>query len=193
MAIVREDGGGRTDVIDRAFRRMEAKAAEWGVPLLVGEFGIPGRARRAGTYVDYLYDRLDEVLASAMQWTVAPRWTPQAGDGWNGEDFSLLDGFGRPRPNYRPRPYPRRVAGLPLCFCFQATAPPRGCPRLEFTWAHHPGIGPTEIAVPAAVFPAGCHVSVEPAGATCRWDPSRGLLTCEAPHATRIRVVLETP
>ena len=44
LAIVREDGGGRTAVIDRAFGRMEAKAAEWGVPLLVGEFGIPGGA-----------------------------------------------------------------------------------------------------------------------------------------------------
>jgi endoglycosylceramidase len=193
MAIVREDGGGRTDVIDRAFRRMEAKAAEWGVPLLVGEFGIPGGARRAGDYVDYLYDRLDAVLASAMQWTVAPRWTPQAGDGWNGEDFSLLDGIGRPRPNYRPRPYPRRVAGVPLCFGFEATAPPRGCPRLEFVWVHRPGLGPTEIVVPAGLFPPGSRSRVEPAEATCLWDQSRRLVTCAAPRATTVRVVLESP
>jgi endoglycosylceramidase len=193
MAIVREHGGGRTDVIDRAFRLMEAKAAEWGVPLLVGEFGISGGARRAGEYVDYLYDRLDGVLGSALQWTVAPRWTPQTGDGWNGEDFSLFDGTGRPRPNYRPRPYPRRVAGVPLCFHFQAAAPPRGCPRLEFAWAHQPGLGPTEIVVPAGLFPRGARSRVEPADTACLWDESRRLLTCEAPRATTVRVVLETP
>ena len=81
LAIVREDGGGRTAVIDRAFGRMEAKAAEWGVPLLVGEFGIPGGARRAGDYVDYHYDRLDAALASAMQWTVSPRRAPRPARG----------------------------------------------------------------------------------------------------------------
>ncbi len=126
LAIVCEDGGGRTAVIDRAFGRMEAKAAEWGVPLLVGEFGIPGGARRAGDYIDDHYDRLDAALASATQWTVSSHRSPRAGDGWNGEDFSLLDAAGRPRPNYRPRPYPHRVAGVPVCFRFEATAPPRG-------------------------------------------------------------------
>src|SRR5262249_11503679 len=83
LAIVRDDGGGRTAGIDRAFGRMEAKAAEWDVPLLIGEFGIPAGAHRAGEYVDYLYDRLDAALASGMQWNVSPHWTPQAGDGWN--------------------------------------------------------------------------------------------------------------
>src|SRR6185312_9201281 len=136
LAIVCEDGGGRTAFIDRAFGRMEAKAEEWGVPLLVGEFGIPGGSRRAGEYVDHHYDRLDAALASAMQWTVSPRWSPEAGDGWNGEDFSLLDAARRPRPNYRPRPYPQRVAGVPVRFRFEATAPPRGEPRLEFVWEH---------------------------------------------------------
>ena len=193
LAIVREDGGGRTAVIDRAFGRMEAKAAEWGVPLLVGEFGIPGGARRAGDYIDYHYDRLDAALASAMQWTVSPRWSPRAGDGWNGEDFSLLDAAGRPRPNYRPRPYPHRVAGVPVCFRFEATAPPRGAPRLEFVWAHRPGLGPTEIVVPAGLFPPGSRPRAEPGDATCLWDPSRRLLTCDAPRPATIRVVLESP
>src|SRR5262249_61333322 len=124
-------GGGRPADIDRAFGRIEAKAAEWGVPLLVGEFGISGGARRAGDYIDYHYDRLDAALASATQWTVSPRWSPRAGDGWNGEDFSLLDAAGRPRPNYRPRPYPHQVAGVPVRFRFAATAPPRGGTRPE--------------------------------------------------------------
>ncbi len=190
LAIVRQDGSGGTAVIDRAFRRMEAKAAEWGVPLLVGEFGIPGGARRAGDYVDYHYDRLDAALASGMQWTVSAR---RAGEGWNGEDFNLLDADGRPRPNYRPRPYPHRVAGVPVCFRFEATASPRGGPRLEFVWEHRPGLGPTEIIVPAGLFPPGSRPRAEPGDATCLWDHSRGLLTCDAPRPGTIRVVLEAP
>jgi endoglycosylceramidase len=193
LAMMREDGGGRTAAINRSFSRMEAKAAEWGVPLLLGELGIPGGARRAGDYIDHLYDQLDAVLASAMQWNVSPRWTPQAGDGWNGEDFSLLDGAGRPRPSYRPRPYPRLVAGLPLCLQFASKAPPRGGPRLEFAWSHQPGLGPTEIIVPPGLFPPGSRTIVEPDDARCHWDESRRLLTCDASRPVTIRVVLETP
>lgn len=193
LAIVWEDGGGRTALIDWGFGRMEAKAGEWGVPLLVGEFGIPGGARRAGDYIDYHYDRLDAALASAMQWTVSPGWSPQTGDGWNGEDFSLLDSAGRPRPNYRPRPYPSRVAGEPVRFRFEATAAPRGGPRLEFVWSHRPGLGPTEIVVPAGLFPPGSRPRAEPSDATCLWDPSRRLLTCDAPRPATIRVLLESP
>jgi endoglycosylceramidase len=190
LAIVRLDGGGRTAVIDRAFRRVEAKAAEWGVPLLLGEFGIPAGARRAGEYVDYHYDRLDATLASGTQWTVS---SSRAGEEWNGEDFSLLDAAGRQRPTYRRRPYPQRVAGVPVCFRFEATAPPRGEPRLEFLWEHRPGLGPTEIVVPDGLFPSGSRPRAEPGDATCLWDQSRRLLICDAPGPVSVRVVLESP
>ena len=163
-----------------------------GVYRSFGEFGIPGGTRRAGDYVDYHYDRLDAVLASGMQWTVSPRGAPQAGEGWNGEDFSLLDAAGRPRPNYRPRPYPQRVAGVPA-FRFEANAPPRGEPRLEFVWAHVPGLGPTEIVVPEGLFPPGSRPRAEPVDATCLWDDSRRLVTCDAPRRATIRLVLESP
>ena len=153
----------------------------------------PGRRRRAGDYVDYHYDHLDAALASGMQWTVSSRQMHQDGEGWNGEDFNILDAAGRPRRNYRPRPYPHRVAGVPLCFRFEATAPPRGGPRLEFVWAHRPGLGPTEIIVPEGLFPPGSRARAEPGDATCLWDHSRRLLTCDAPRPAKIRVVLESP
>jgi endoglycosylceramidase len=193
LAIVREDGGGRTGAIDRAFRHMEAKAAEWNVPLLLGEFGIPGRSRQAGNYVDHLYDRLDAALASGMQWNVSPHWTPQAADGWNGEDFSLLDGAYNTRACYRPRPYPRRVAGVPLCFRFEAAAPPQDRPRLEFVWAHQPAFGLTEIVVPRGIFLQDVRPRVEPANTTCWWDESRRILSCDSSLHATIRVILEAP
>src|SRR4029077_14775126 len=87
LAIARQDGGGHTIAIDWVFGHLEAKAAEWGVPLLLGEFGIPAGARRAGDYVDALYDRLDAAPAPGMQWTVAPRWTPRGGGGGEGGEL----------------------------------------------------------------------------------------------------------
>lgn len=193
LAIVLEDGGGPNLAIAGAFGRMEAKAAEWGVPLLVGEFGIPAGARRAGDYIDDHYDRLDSILASATQWNVSPRGAGPNGAGWNGEDFSLLDAAGRPRPNYRPRPYPQRVAGEPVFFRFEATAPTQRGPRLEFGWIHNPGLGVTEITVPAELFPPDARPRAEPGDATCLWDHARRLLICAAPRPTAVRVVLESP
>jgi endoglycosylceramidase len=193
LAIVREDWRGNTAAIDRAFDRLEAKAEEWCAPLVLGEIGIPGDAGRAGDYVDYLYDRLDALIASALQWNIAPGWTAERRDGWNGEDFSLLDGAGQIRPNYRPRPYPRRVAGMPRCLRFERRSSPRGCPRLEFAWDHRPELGSTELEVPAGVFPEGAVSRIEPGDATCRWDPSGRVLICDAPRAGVVRVVVEVP
>ena len=45
-----------------------------------------------------------------------PGSTPGRKDGWNGEDLAMLTPDGRPRPNFRPRPYPRYTAGEPHCF-----------------------------------------------------------------------------
>jgi endoglycosylceramidase len=192
-AIVREDWGGLTAAIDRAFNRLEAKSLEWCAPLILGELGIPGDARRAGDYVDYLYNRLDAALASGLQWSIAPHWTVEDRDGWNGEDFSLLDGVGQVRPNYRPHPYPRRVAGVPLFLHFQSIGPPRGCPRLEFAWDHRPELGSTELVVQAGLFPAGTRSRIEPAEGTCHWDPSGRLLICNAPRPGTVRVVVDVP
>ena len=75
-------------------------------------------ARNAGDYVAAIYDRMDACLASGAQWNYSPRWNERDKDGWNGEDFSILDSSASVRPNFRPRPYPRHTAGLPLAFRF---------------------------------------------------------------------------
>ena len=47
--------------------------------------------------------------------------------------------------------------------------------------------------MPAGLFPPGSRPTAEPGDATCLWDPSRRLLTCDATRPATIRVVLESP
>jgi endoglycosylceramidase len=95
----------------RAFRQMARRAHQWGVPLFVGEFGPIATTRNAGASVDHQFDLLDSFLASATQWSYSPGWTFLNKDGWNFEDFSIVDSEGGLRPNYRPRPTVQKAAG----------------------------------------------------------------------------------
>lgn len=172
-----------------AFANMTAKAEEWNVPLFLGEFGVGAGARNAGGYVAHLYDRLDACLASGAQWNYTPRWNDQTKDGWNGEDFSILDPTGAIRPNFRPRPYPRHTAGLPLLFHYQEGN--RGGCGLSFAWNHDPARGDTEIFVPNALFAGNAAITCSPADAICWRDVGRQLLVCRANRPTTIRIQLK--
>ena len=187
-AILRNGWRGRTVTINRAFAHMEAKAAEWDAPLFLGDFGVSGSASRAGDYVSCLQDRLDDLLASGAQWNYTPNWNDRDKDGWNAEDFNILDRRGLPRPNFSERPYPRAVAGVPGRFEFRKAAYPGQGHAMEFTWEHRPERGVTEIFVPGRLFPQGSTLTIEGEGATCWRDEARQLLICLAPRAGTIRV-----
>jgi endoglycosylceramidase len=179
--------------IDRAFAHMTAKAEAWDVPLFVGEFGIAGDAHNAGAYVTTLYDRLDACLASGAQWNYTPTWTEALKDGWNAEDFNILDPAHQPRPNFPLRPYPRLTAGIPLRFAYRAPAAPGHGASLEFSWHHCPERGETELFLPMALFPPGSALSVHPAEVSCRYDALRQVLVCRAPFALTATLALCGP
>lgn len=172
--------------IDLAFARMTATADAWQAPLFLGEFGMPAGVKNVGAYIDALHDRLDACLGSGAQWNYTPEWTEQARDGWNGEDFNILDPRGAPRPNFCPRPYPRATAGIPLSFTYHAADGPRHGHALEFAWDHRPERGDTEIFVPTSLFPPGSSIAVQPADVACHHDPARQVLVCRAPRPTTI-------
>ena len=182
---------GSTRDIDQAFRTMESKAREWNVPLLVSEFGAGATVRNVGDYVEALVERLDSVLASGSQWNYTPLWNERDKDGWNAEDFNVLDPSGRPRANFRLRPFPRRVAGVPLGFAATPQAVPTPCRSFEFVWEHHPELGATEVFAPNSLFPPGGVAILAPGGVTCTHDPSRQVLVfrSEEPGIARVRVV----
>jgi endoglycosylceramidase len=184
---------GTTVGMNRGFVNMTATAQDWDVPLFLGEFGIWAEAVHADNYVSAIYDRLDACLASGAQWCYAPRWNPQAKDGWNTEDFNILDPSGTLRPNFRPRPYPRATAGMPLHFCYAAAECAGGPPTFVFDWNHDPDRGVTEIFVPTSVFPDGSLVEVVGQDVSWHRDPARQLLVCRGASATTIHLKVTAP
>ena len=96
-----------------AFMTMSGTAQAWGVPLFVGEWGAPPSTDELAGYLDAMRAQVDLALASSAQWDYTPAWTPNAKDGWNAEDLSIVDDTGALRPNFVARPYARRIGGTP--------------------------------------------------------------------------------
>jgi hypothetical protein len=101
------------------------------MPCLLGEFGIPfdmngKRAYRTGDYsaqaeaLGFYYDAIDEAGLHSAIWNYSASHSREGGDGWNGEDNSIVTGEGGPALGRAMegwlRPYPMAVAGLPLGF-----------------------------------------------------------------------------
>jgi endoglycosylceramidase len=186
LALAFNSWHGATFSMQRSFSRMESKAQEWNAPLFVGEFGVGATAHRAGDYVAAIYDKLDACLASGAQWNYTPGWSPERKDGWNDEDLAMFTPDGRPRPNFRPRPYPRYTAGQPHGFRYCAESRH----ALEFVWEHHPECGDTEIFVPKDEFPAGSLIECAPPDVQYHHDLSRHVVVCRLDRLAIIRVVI---
>jgi len=159
----------------RAFAVMTAKANEWGVPLLLGEFGAPAGTERGAEFVAALYDELDSALASGTHWVYTPGWTAERKDGWNAEDLSIVDGSGALRDNFRPRAVAQRVSGAPLAF--------RGGTEVELSWQHEPARGRTELFVPAGDW------VIEAEGAACVFETTTRVV-CESAAGGEKRLLL---
>jgi endoglycosylceramidase len=188
LTIVLSRWHGMTLGMNRAFSAMTATAQEWDAPLFFGEFGAAAETTNAGDYIAAIYDRMDANLASGAQWCYSPRWNERDKDGWNAEDFSILDSHGAVRPNFRPRPYPRITAGTPVSFRFQVAPSSGGRPTLEFTWENRPELSATEIFVPASIFPPDARIEVSARGMTCQRDQARQILVCRAAQRATVCV-----
>jgi endoglycosylceramidase len=193
LALVLKCWRGSRLLINHAFHEMGQQADCWDCPLFVGEFGFPALARNAGEYIGEIYDGLDARLASGAQWNLTPGWDPERKDGWNGEDFSIIDAAGNLRPNFRPRPYPRATAGTPRRFEFHDIGGPAGGRALLFTWDNDPARGVTEIAVPDGLFQPGTRVESSPGNVLVWHDPARRALVCHCPRPGPITVRVSEP
>lgn len=117
-------------------------ATAWQVPMFLSEFGAPGTARKRGSYMEAIYQWLDDEFVSSTQWNYTPAWTDTNKDGWNAEDFSIVDDKGNLRSAlFKPRPYPEKTAGRPESF----KRTERG---FTYSWLQQPERGTTELFVP---------------------------------------------
>ncbi|MCP4872848.1 MAG: glycoside hydrolase family 5 protein [Proteobacteria bacterium] len=167
---------------DIGFLTMSGKANDWGVPLMLGEFGTHGDTFGAAGYVALQYERLDEYLASGMQWNWTPAWNETDLDGWNDEDLAVTDPSGAVRPNFAIRPQPRRFAGVPSAF--EVTDD-----EVTATWTHDPGLDDTVLFVPASAWWDTASVDVAaPASLTCSYDAGARLVTCSGTAAGEVSI-----
>lgn len=159
-------------------------AATHDVPMMVGEWGLPDPAAPGvGTFVD----RSLAVLEGATSgWTV---FTWCAGGG-----YCVLDDAGALDPTWQRlvQAWPRAIAGAPTASAWDGAAR-----RLRVTFRQgSDDTAPTEIVVPAALYPRGIDVTTSEdaaGGVTHAWDEARGLLTVSLPAGTGDRAVCVAP
>lgn len=163
--------------------RLKSEAHAWGMPLFIGEFGFSPMIGRAAAFRRDIYAALDQTFTGAAQWNYTPQWTPDLKDGWNLEDFSIVDQTGALRANFVPRPYPQATAGTPGALTVDTEAPP-GAPWLSYEWVNAPDKGSTEIFVGRTV---NISVTVSPEMQCVR----KGLtLSCSSARQGLFRVIL---
>lgn len=157
--------------------RHEALHELGGVPVLLGEFGIPFDLHtrpflRAADELlttralDRSFRALDANLMSGTLWNYSSDNTAERGDSFNGEDLSIfsrseqndptdINSGGRALRTVA-RPYPRAIAGEPLYLHYDWLTR-----VFEFEFRHDPAVSArTEIFVPQHAYPDGIEVQV---------------------------------
>jgi endoglycosylceramidase len=179
--IMAESGEGfseerRQALIDNA-ALLADEAGLLGAALWVGEYG--GQADHPGIaeYMDAQYDAFGAVAAGSMYWAYD-----------RGGGYSLLDADGnerQPLVDVIARPYPERVAGDPIGWSFDSTTT-----TFTFSYRADPAIAaPTEIAIPARVYPAGFAVDC----GDCSFEEIAGGVRISAPPTGDPAVVTLSP
>jgi endoglycosylceramidase len=174
-----------------AFTEMTGTARAWGVPLFLGEWGAPPSVDEVGGYLGAIGRQLDLALASAAQWAYTPGWTAAAKDGWDVEDFSIVDDSGATRANFRARPFARRIAGTPTALVVGDEADAKKN-AMQLSWTNDPAAGATELFAPAAWFGGAVEVSAD-GDVSCARDGDLVRCTSATSGAKAVRVAAPAP
>lgn len=172
--------------------RHEAANEMGGVPVLLGEFGVPFDLHRPKWLrqadelletraLDRSFRALEANLMNGTIWNYSPDNTFERGDSFNGEDLSIFTLSERADENdihsggralrTLIRPYPRATAGKPLRLHFDWHAR-----VFDFAFEHDDTLSaPTEIFVPTYQYGQGIHVKVSDGSFT--YDAASQMLT----------------
>ena len=156
----------------------QTELARQPMPLVIGEFGFPHETVDAERYLDDVLTMADRNLSGWAWWSYdCGGWGPWA-----------CDGTEQPLTARMVRAYPRRVAGEPTTFSYDAEAR-----SLVLTFRARPDSGgDTLIVAPERLYPDGPTATLDGAPVTdANWDRARGLLTLpslrdDAVHELRV-------
>jgi endoglycosylceramidase len=175
-----------TDV-SRRLDTHRQKAEEWGTPMFLGEFGATPHTTDVTAYIDAIYDWLDARFISSAHWNYEPNWDPVDKDGWNTEDFSIVDDTGALRANFVPRPYPAKTAGVPRAFSLDENG-------ISYRWTNAPAAGDagtTEIFLPASYAEDKTLTVDSPSATGCA--VKERILSCKIADPGNVTITLTRP
>ena len=167
--------------VDGALNKALTKATDWNAPLIMSEFGASADTGNVAAYMEAYYAWLDANFVSGTQWSYTPSWTPEKKDGWNAENFSIVDDSGQLRTQlFEPRPYPQYTAGTPVAFARTATG-------FSYRWQNVVSAGSTEVYLPSD-YASGKTLSISGDG-SCTQQAQR--LVCSGNSDGVIEVTLQ--
>ncbi|HEY5928146.1 MAG TPA: cellulase family glycosylhydrolase [Kofleriaceae bacterium] len=157
---------------------LDDEAHTLGAALWIGEYGGMAASPGIVPYMTAQYDAAGAVAAGTMYWSYDK----------NDGGYSMLAADGSEKPELvgvLVRPYPERVAGDPIAYAFDAAT---STFRFEYTPDRELAL-PTEIVVPARVYPNGFAVAC----GGCANEQSPGLLRITTPPASGSATITITP
>ena len=151
--VTAESGGGfdaaRAQRLKDHVTDLALDAKNLGAGLWIGEYGGDAAAPGIVEYMTAQYDAAGAVAASTMYWAYD-----------KGGGYSLLDADGNEKPallGVLVRPYPARVAGVPIAYSFAAATS-----TFSFEYAPDSSVtAPTRIIVPQRNYPSGYQVECD--------------------------------
>lgn len=163
-----------TSEADKSFADFNSKVEELGgVPLLLGEFGMYPEKVKVSEYIADIYRRLDDCFYGGTQWNYCPGWDSTRLDGWNRENYSIIDDRGNIRQNFKVRAYAQRIAGIPKKFEVSDK-------RVRLEWENQPELAaPTLLYVPVDIMFNGAQFDIIE-GASVHCELENRYLTCTA-------------
>ncbi|BDZ55050.1 cellulase family glycosylhydrolase [Agromyces marinus] len=173
-----EDGGdwpGDDGFVENYEAAISAYAVEHGMPLIVGEWGVPN-SRTPGNAA-LVAAQVESMERFATGWAMF-YWCRSDRGG-----YCALDGQGLAAPGNEPAfgPYARATAGIPGTEHFESATG-------EYTMTYTAGAGATEIRVPASVY--GDRPVVQVTGGKAHYDARAQTLRVTAKPGTAVSVVL---
>ncbi len=172
--------GGDFNVLE-SLGRWAAKRDAWGVPLIVGEFGIEAVDPGAVAYIRDNFDAMDVYQLHGTVWEYS-----STVDDWNDEGMSVVaaDGTDTPVIDAVTRAYPAAVAGALEAWTWDAATL---AGELRFTATAG---GVTELVAPARLYPDGVQVTLSGVEGCWSLDVATGRVIVHALEAGAAVVTL---